>query len=361
MRQPANRALGAWLAIWAAMLLVLILIGGATRLTGSGLSITEWKPVSGVLPPLDAGAWESEFARYRAIPQYEQLNAGMSLGAFKRIYLWEYAHRFWARVVGLAYVVPFAVFLLKRMVPATLKPRLVLLLVLLIFQAVLGWFMVMSGLSARVSVSQYRLAAHLSAALVIYSATVWIAADLLRPTTRMLDPALARWRRRALAVVAMTSITAVAGAFVAGLRAGHAYNTFPLMGGRLVPASYGRLSPWWRNIFENIPAVQFNHRVIATLTLLLIIIVWVRARGRPLPGQARWALTAVFAMGMVQFGLGIATLVLAVPVVLGVLHQGGAVLLLTAALLLLRSVWHVAPVTSDLSITRLWPTRPPGA
>lgn len=361
MHKPANRALGTWLAIWAVMLLVLILIGGATRLTESGLSITEWKPVSGVLPPIGAAAWESEFARYRAIPQYEQLNAGMSLGAFKRIYLWEYAHRFWARVVGLAFVLPFAIFLLKGMVPPAMRSRLILLLVLLFFQAALGWFMVMSGLSDRVNVSQYRLAAHLAAALVIYSATVWIAAELLRPTLRRLDPSLARFRGRAIGVLAMTALTAVAGAFVAGLRAGHAYNTFPLMGGHLVPINYGRLSPWWRNMFENIPAVQFNHRVVATLTLLLIVVVWWRARERHLPGEARWALNAVLAMGMVQFGLGVATLLLAVPVGLGVLHQGGAVLLLTAALLMVRSVWHVTPLDPDRSIARFWPTRTPGA
>lgn len=358
MRSPSDRALGIWLAIWAAMLLILILIGGATRLTESGLSITEWKPVAGVLPPMGADAWESEFARYRAIPQYRQLNAGMSLDAFKRIYLWEYAHRLWARVVGLAFVLPFAVFLLKGMVPRAMRSRLILLLLLLIFQAALGWFMVMSGLSNRVSVSQYRLAAHLSAALVIYSATVWIAADLLWPALRSHDPALIRLRRRAVVLLAMTGITAVAGAFVAGLRAGHAYNTFPLMGGQLVPVNYGRLLPWWRNLFENIPAVQFNHRVVATLTVLAIMAVWGRSRRRHLPGQARWLLNALLAMGIVQFGLGVATLLLAVPVALGVLHQGGAVLLLTAALLLVRSVWDVTPLDPDRSITRFWPTSP---
>ncbi len=352
MRERSERMLGVWLALWAAMILILILIGGATRLTDSGLSITEWKPVSGVLPPMNAAAWESEFARYRAIPQYEQLNSGMSLDAFKRIYLWEYAHRLWARVVGLAFVIPFGIFLLKGMVPRSLRPRLVLLLVLLLFQAVLGWFMVKSGLSDRVSVSQYRLAAHLSAALVIYSATVWIAADLLRPAGRVVDPVLARVRRHAIALLAMTSLTAVAGAFVAGLRAGHAYNTFPLMGGRVVPLDYARLSPWWRNVFENIPAVQFNHRLVATLTLLLIVVVWHRSRLHQLPGQARWAMNAVLTMGLVQFALGIATLVLAVPVVLGVAHQGGAVLLITAAVLLLHSVWHATSAEGEPSASQ---------
>jgi len=328
-----DRRLGIWLTIWAAMLFLLILIGGATRLTESGLSITEWKPVTGVVPPLGNAEWQLAFQKYQAIPQFQALNARMTLPEFKRIFLWEYVHRLWARLVGVAFAVPLLWFLAKGMVPRAVRRRLWLLLILLAAQGALGWFMVASGLSVRTEVSQYRLAAHFAAALLIYGATVWTAAEFLRGRPPEHTPDLHRVRLRATAITALAVVTAIAGAFVAGLRAGHMFNTFPLMAGQVVPPGYSAMSPWWRNLFENPAAVQFNHRVLALLTFLAILLFWGSARGRRLPKPTQTAIGLLMGAAILQVGLGITTLLLAVPVGLGVAHQGGAVLLITCALL----------------------------
>jgi len=342
----ASRLVGRWLALWAGMVFLTVLIGGATRLTESGLSITEWKPVSGVMPPLSAADWQAEFAKYQQIPEYQQLNRGMSLGEFKRIFLWEYVHRLWARLVGLAFAVPLAVFLVRRMLTPALARRLWLVLVLTGLQAAMGWYMVKSGLSVRTDVSQYRLAAHLSLALVIYVLTVWTAADLLRRDVAA-GPAAERIRRGALAFTGLTFLTAVAGAFVAGLDAGRAYNTFPLMGGRLVPDGYLQLAPWWRNLFEHIPAVQFNHRLLGIATVVGALALWWLVRSASV-SRATARLAALGALvAILQMTLGIATLLLAVPVSLGVLHQAGAVALLTVAVLLVHSL-RPTPVAAAL-------------
>ena len=320
------------------MLFLLILIGGATRLTESGLSITEWKVVSGVVPPLTAEQWDAEFARYRQIPQYQAIHAGMTVEQFKGIFLWEYLHRLWARLVTVAFAIPLIWFAVKGMVPRPMRGRLWLLLLLLGLQGALGWFMVSSGLSVRTEVSQYRLAAHFAAALLIYGATVWTAADLL---ARPRNDGSAQWRttRRALTMLAaLTVVTAIAGAFVAGLRAGKMYNTFPLMGGRVVPAGYLSSASWWRNLFENPIAAQFNHRLLALLTLVSVLAGWIWSRGRPLPLPASRAIGLFAAAALLQVALGIATLLLVVPVALGVAHQGGAVLLVTTAILAVHSL-----------------------
>jgi cytochrome c oxidase assembly protein subunit 15 len=330
-----SQAVGRWLALWALMIALLIPIGGATRLTESGLSITEWQPVSGVIPPLSSSAWAAEFAKYRQIPQYQLLNRGMSLEQFKSIFLWEYVHRLWARLLGLALALPLLWFGVRGKLPRTLWPRLVGLLVLLGAQGALGWWMVESGLSVRTSVSQYRLAAHLVTALALYAFTVWTAADLIAPRIERtahdanLDTSVA-------ALALMVPFTAASGAFVAGLQAGKIYNTFPLMGNGLVPVEYGVLTPWWRNLFENPAAVQFNHRLIATTTFTLAVWVWYRARhtkNARLLHASRFVLVAA----LLQVTLGISTLLLAVPVALGVAHQAGAVVLFTAALLALHA------------------------
>ena len=350
------RAVARWLAAFAAMVFIMILVGGATRLTESGLSITEWKPVTGVLPPLDEAQWSAEFAKYRQIPQYRQLNAGMSLAAFKRIYLWEYGHRLAARLVGLAFVIPFVLFMLRGRIPPHMRGRVVSLLALLLLQAAMGWWMVTSGLTARTEVSQYRLAAHLLTAFVLLGLTVWTAAEvwegtllgpsLPRPWTGVAPslprprpgaaPSLPRARAWLLpSLAALVFLTSGAGALVAGLRAGRIYNTFPLMGDRLVAAGYGQLAPAWRNAFENPVAVQFNHRVLATLTFLAVVGAWFMLR-RSANAALRTRMHLVLAAALLQFALGIATLLLAVPVTLGVAHQGGAALLLVAVLL----AWH---------------------
>lgn len=333
-----NRRLGIWLATWAGMLFLLILIGGATRLTESGLSITEWNVVSGIVPPTSTAAWNAEFAKYRQIPQYQAIHSDMTLPQFKGIFLWEYLHRLWARLVTVAFALPLLWFLARGMVPRQVRSRLWLLLVLLGAQGALGWFMVSSGLSVRTSVSQYRLAAHFAAALLIYGATVWTAADFLARPRASAGPELRRVRHVSWCLTTLAILTAIAGAFVAGLRAGHAYNTFPLMAGRVVPPGYAALSPWPRNLFENVAAVQFNHRCLALLTLTAILVFWWWSRRMVLPPAAHPAIGRFAGVAVLQVALGIATLLLVVPVPLGVAHQTGAVLLVTGGVLLTHAV-----------------------
>jgi cytochrome c oxidase assembly protein subunit 15 len=331
-----SRAIGRWLAAWAAMVGILVLIGGATRLTESGLSITEWKPVTGVMPPLSESAWSAEFAKYQQIPQYRQLNQGMTLEQFKTIFLWEYVHRLWARLLGVVLAIPLLWFAAQRRLSRDLWPRLVGLLVLLGLQGALGWWMVASGLQDRTSVSQYRLAAHLVTALALYAFTVWTSAELLAPRDKTYVPPDVTTRRGIVALALLVPFTAASGAFVAGLRAGKIYNTFPMMGSGLVPSEYAQLTPFWRNLFENPAAVQFNHRLIATITFALSLFVWSRARGSANPRLAR-AATLVLSAALLQVSLGIVTLLNSVPVGLGVAHQAGAVLLFTATLLALQA------------------------
>lgn len=325
------RAVGKWLVAFAVMIFAIILVGGATRLTESGLSITEWKPVSGVIPPMGEAAWASEFAKYQQIPQYEHINATMTLSEFRVIYLWEYFHRLIARLVGLAFVIPLLWFRFKGMLPQKARAPVYLLLVLLMVQAAMGWWMVTSGLSVRTEVSQYRLALHLVSAMIILALTIWTAADLLEP--RQARARAPRWQLRSLdAFLAFVFVTAGSGALVAGMRAGRIYNTFPLMAGRLVPPGYGQLSPAWLNVFENPAAVQFNHRLLATTAFVIAVLLWAvlrNATNQRLAARMKLVLYAA----LLQLSLGIATLLLAVPVALGVAHQGGGVLLMTAVLL----------------------------
>jgi len=333
--EPQRRRIGRWLAVWAGMVLLTVVIGGVTRLTESGLSITEWRPVSGVMPPLSAEAWSEAFTEYQRIPEYQQLNRGMTLPEFKRIFLWEYIHRLWARLVGVVLAVPLFWLLARRRLTRPLARRLLLILALTGAQAVLGWLMVQSGLTERTDVSQYRLAAHLGLALVIYMLTVWTAADLLAPSRP--GDGHGRLGRAAAWLTALVFFTAIAGAFVAGLDAGRVYNTFPLMGDRLVPRGYTQLTPWWRNLFENAAAVQFNHRVLGLAVLAGVLGVWWRAR-RMIAARGRRMLHLLAALAALQVTLGVGTLLLVVPVWLAALHQTGAVLLLTASLLLLHAV-----------------------
>ncbi len=332
MPDPSLRPVGRWLAIWSAMLVLLVIIGGVTRLTESGLSITEWKPVTGVVPPLTHEAWEGEFQRYQQIPEY-QLHAGtMTLGAFQRIYFWEYLHRLWARLLGAAFAFPLIWFVVRRQVRGALARRLATLLVLLGAQGALGWYMVSSGLVDRTDVSQYRLAAHLGLALLLYAAAVWTSAELLvgPPEGKVPRGAV----RGATAFVGLAFLTIIAGAFVAGLDAGRAWNTFPLMGGTVVPMGYGQLEPAWRNIFENPAAVQFHHRVLGISTLVAALLLWrAFARNPEVPVRARRWAARTAGIALLQAALGIGTLLLAVPIPLAAVHQFGAVMLLTGALL----------------------------
>ena len=352
------RLVGRWLVAFAVMIFAIILVGGATRLTESGLSITEWKPVSGVVPPIGEAAWQAEFAKYQRIPQYQRLNPDMTLDGFRRIYLWEYGHRLIARLVGLFFVLPLAWFALRRRLPRRARRPVVLLLVLLLGQAAMGWWMVSSGLSVRTEVSQYRLALHLATALVLLALTVWTAADLLEGR-RGRPAGAAPGTERALALLlGLVFTTATSGALVAGLRAGKVYNTFPLMAGQVVPPGYGQLAPWWRNLFENHGAVQFNHRVLAIVTLLAVVTVWAayrRAADRRLVARLHLMLAVVIG----QLALGIATLLLAVPISLGVAHQGGAVVLMVVVLLALHAVAAPARAAHPAALTATSPLGAP--
>jgi cytochrome c oxidase assembly protein subunit 15 len=328
----APRAVAIWLLVVCAMIGVMVVLGGATRLTGSGLSIMEWAPLSGTLPPLTDADWQRLFALYRQTPQYALVNEGFGIDGFRHIFWLEWVHRLWGRLIGLAFVVPLVVFAWRRMIPLNLLPRLALLFVLGGLQGAVGWFMVASGFFPdATAVSPGRLVVHLLFALALYAAILWTALSLLRPAG---DGAPGpRWLARATLVLAVLTITA--GGFVAGLHAGLDYNTFPLMDGRLVPEGYAHLSPFLRNLTENIAAVQFDHRLLASATLLAaaatVMRGWRVAALRP-------ALTALALAVGVQYALGVATLLAVVPAALAVLHQGVAVLVLTAALVLVHGL-----------------------
>ena len=325
MPAASRRPVAVWLLLCCAMIFGMVVIGGITRLTESGLSITEWKPVMGVIPPLTQEQWQADFQRYQQIPQYRELNAGMTLDQYKDIYWWEFVHRLWGRLIGFAYLLPLIGFVATGRVRGKLAWQLAGIFVLGGLQGALGWYMVESGLADRVEVSPYRLTAHLAVALLIYAATLWTALDLLRPPSagaRRIDG-------RALALAAFVFLTMMAGGLVAGTRAGFTYNTFPLMDGSFVPAGYLDLHPWWLNPFANIPAVQFDHRLLGETTVVLALLYWWRARR----DAADWSFHLVAAMAVIQLSLGVATLLLVVPVPLAATHQAGAVILFTLSLI----------------------------
>ncbi len=327
----SERLIGLWLLICCVVLLALIMLGGATRLTGSGLSMVDWRPIMGTLPPLNDQAWLRVFEMYRASPEYQHINRGMSLAEFKFIFWFEYAHRVLARLLGLIFIVPLAMFWWRGQIPQRMRWPLLGLLALGMAQAYLGWYMVQSGLVDEPRVSQYRLAAHLGLALVIYAAMLWWALRLLWPQQAApAETAQRLWMFRLLLV--LTSVTILSGAFVAGLKAGLIYNTFPLMGDYWIPPGLWALQPVWINLFENPTTVQFNHRLLGLSTLALVLVItWLGLRHTTTLAQRR-ALYAVLALAGLQVILGITTLLLHVPVVIGTLHQGGAVLLLSAVL-----------------------------
>src|SRR5437588_3149021 len=265
---PQPGAVKGWLISVAALIAIMVLVGGATRLTESGLSIVEWKPVTGALPPLNAAQWAQAFEGYKAIPQYRELNAGMSLAEFQTIFWWEWSHRLLGRVIGAVYLLPFLFFLWRGVLGAELKRRLWLIFGLGALQGAVGWWMVASGLSQRVEVSQYRLATHLVLALLIFAAIVW---TLRRLSERTPSVASSRLKVTSVVLVALTFVQLYLGALVAGLRAGRIYNTWPDIDGALVP-SVARLffeAPWWRNLFDNALTVQFEHRMVAYALLVL--------------------------------------------------------------------------------------------
>jgi cytochrome c oxidase assembly protein subunit 15 len=320
-----------WLLMVAALVFATVIVGGATRLTESGLSIVEWKPVTGAMPPLSQGQWQVEFDKYKTIPQWRELNRAMTLDEFKVIYLWEWGHRLLGRLVGAVFLVPFLFFLWRGWIAPSLRPRLWFILALGALQGAVGWWMVSSGLTERVSVSQYRLAFHLTLACAIYAAVIWTAQrlDSVEIETR------SRAQRSAFALVLLVLVQIYLGALVAGLDAGMTYNTWPLIDGAFIPAAE-RLwfeNPWWRNLFENALTVQFNHRMAAYLMLAVALWHVLDVARRPDRRDALTGALAVLGVFLSQAVLGVLTLLAHVPILLALLHQGMAVLVLTVAVL----------------------------
>jgi cytochrome c oxidase assembly protein subunit 15 len=307
-----------------ALVALMVIVGGATRLTDSGLSIVEWRPVTGAIPPLSEADWLAEFAKYKTIPEYQQVNWGMTLGAFKRIYWWEWSHRFLGRFIGFAFLVPLIAFAATKRIDRALGVKLAGLFVLGGMQGALGWWMVSSGLTERIDVSQYRLAAHLSLAVALYAAMLWIALDLV---------SVRRERPLALAPFAFmlaggVYLQMILGAFVAGLRAGRTFNTWPLMDGKFFPDGYFSGAPGLNDLFETAAAAQFNHRMGAYLLAAAAIWFLVAARKTQLKRRAHVVIAAVF----MQIALGVWTVLAATPVALGLAHQAGALIVLSSAL-----------------------------
>jgi cytochrome c oxidase assembly protein subunit 15 len=338
------RAVALWLFGLCGMILVMVSLGGATRLTGSGLSIMEWAPIMGSLPPLSDREWQRLYTLYQQIPQYTLVNQGFGIEGFKQIFWLEWAHRLWGRLMGFAFLLPMLWFAARSALPRGLLKRLVLLLALGGLQGGVGWFMVASGFEAdSTAVSPYRLVVHLTLALSLYVLLLWTALGVWqigRVRTVSVSPG---WLRPVSAgMVGMVAVTIVAGGFVAGLKAGLTYNTFPLMDGRLIPEGYAALQPFLRNLTENVAAVQFDHRLLATITAAFIAATSVLALRARLAAGVRRAVAATLALVGLQYVLGVATLLYVVPVGLGTAHQALAVLLLTAVLVVRHTQHRVS-------------------
>ncbi|WP_292985212.1 COX15/CtaA family protein [Nitrosomonas sp.] len=329
-----QKPIAIWLFICCALVFAMIVVGGVTRLTDSGLSIVEWQPIVGTMPPITQQDWDVLLEKYRATPQYQQVNKGMSVDEFKSIFWWEYFHRVLGRLIGLVFFVPFVYFLVKKQIDRPLGIKLAGIFVLGGLQGFMGWYMVMSGLVNDPHVSQYRLTAHLGLAFVIFAAMFWVALGLLSPKSAPAKPdeKLQNLRRFSFSLSSLIFIMVLSGGFVAGIRAGLAYNTFPLMNGHIIPPDLFVLEPWYRNFFDNITLVQFDHRLIAWILAFSVPFFWFKSRQVQLPGTTRLACNVFLLMLGVQISLGIATLLNAVPISLGASHQGGAVLLFAASL-----------------------------
>jgi cytochrome c oxidase assembly protein subunit 15 len=343
--RQSRRIVAIWLFTIAAMIMVMIVLGGATRLTGSGLSIMEWAPIMGALPPTSDTEWHRLFALYQQIPQYTLLNQGFGLDGFKQIFWLEWTHRLWGRLIGFAFLLPMLWLCATARIERRLLPRLAGLFVLGGLQGAVGWFMVASGfLPDSTAVSPYRLVIHLALALTLYAAIVWTALSTLHPLRQR--SGVSGWvLGLALVCLTMVGLTIVAGGFTAGLHAGLTYNTFPLMDGRLVPQGYAALQPWVRNLTQNVAAVQFDHRVLATLTLVLVSGMAAIGWRAGLPHRLVLCLAIAVAA---QYLLGVATLLLVVPVPVATMHQCGSVLLLTVMLVIVHGLYHAPRRRLDL-------------
>lgn len=333
-----NRTVARWLLICCGLVFAMVVLGGFTRLTGSGLSMVDWRPLMGWLPPLSDAEWQRVFEMYQESPEFQKVNSDFDVDDFKGIFWLEFLHRLLGRTIGIVFFVPFVYFLVKGYIQKSEWPKYFLMFVLGGMQGVLGWYMVKSGLVDVPHVSQYRLTAHLVAAFIIYAYMFWVALSLLYPTT---GTDRHPWYRRTVWVTALASITIVSGGFVAGLKAGKIYNTFPMMGDHWIPPGTMALEPWWRNFFDNMTTVQLDHRVLAITTLVVVVVYWFKARNADLPARTRPAVNALLHTAILQVALGITTLLMAVPVFLGAAHQAVAMLLFTVALFVLHSLRRV--------------------
>jgi cytochrome c oxidase assembly protein subunit 15 len=335
-----NKGVGIWLFVIAALIGLMVVVGGLTRLTGSGLSITEWQPITGAWPPTSEADWQSEFAKYKGTPQYELINQGMGLAGFKAIYWWEWSHRLLGRILGFVFALPFVFFLWRRRIDRTLVPGLVGIFLLGGAQGALGWWMVQSGLEpSRVAVSQYRLAAHLGLAIILFGFTLWNALSAFGATRTANAQVARRYRGWAMGLCALIFVQMLLGAFMSGIDAGHAFNTWPDYAGAWIPPGLYDLSPWWINHFENQALVHFQHRTVAYAVLLLVLYLYMAV---PNAGADRPAFVALFTMmglTLTQFVLGIVTVVTGVPLAVAALHQICALMLFGA------SVWLVFALT----------------
>lgn len=314
----------------------MVVLGGFTRLTGSGLSMVDWRPLMGVLPPLGDAEWQRVFELYQQSPEYQKVNSHMDVSAFKGIFWLEYLHRLMGRAIGIVFLLPFLYFVAKGYIRKSDWPKYLLMFVLGGSQGLLGWYMVKSGLVDVPHVSQYRLTAHLVAAFLIYAYMFWVAMSLLFPASTHSQKH--GWYGKTLGLTVLIGVTIVSGGFVAGLKAGKIFNTFPMMGDYWFPPGLLALEPVWRNAFDNAATAQFNHRFLAITTFVTTAIYWLRVRRAELPGRARPAVNALLHTAVLQVALGILTLLLAVPVVLGAAHQAVAMLLFTVALYLTHAL-----------------------
>jgi cytochrome c oxidase assembly protein subunit 15 len=336
-RRRADRAVAAWLLACCALVFAMVVVGGITRLTHSGLSIVEWKPLVGAIPPLNEAQWAETFAKYQRTPEYRLVNHAMGVDEFKGIFWWEYFHRLLGRLIGVVFLLPLLWFALRRRIDRPLALKLAGIFALGGLQGAMGWYMVASGLVDDPRVSHFRLTAHLGLAFLIFAAMFRVAMDLLFPRAERVPDAGARSagavpRRLGWLVTALAAYMVLTGGLVAGIRAGYAYNTFPLMNGHWVPPEILMLEPWWRNVFYNMATVQFDHRIGAWALAFAVPLLWWRTRRGAVSPRAARSASLLLAILAAQVSLGIATLLTGVAVPLAAAHQGVAVLVFAAAL-----------------------------
>jgi len=333
----SKKAVVTWLLLVSVTIFAIVVVGGVTRLTHSGLSMVDWQPIMGVIPPLDQEEWQETFEAYKQYPEYKKINRRMNLQQFKSIFYWEYGHRLLGRTIGLIFFLPFVIFWWQQKFTFSLKRKLIIVLLLGGFQGLMGWYMVMSGLVDMPRVSHYRLAAHLSIALLLLGYIFWIVLDLLSDDQDE-GPRVARVLQLvSIAVLVLISVQIVYGAFTAGLRAGFGYNTFPLMNEKWIAEAVGSMSPLWLNLFESNATVQFIHRYLGILVTLLIIGFWFWGMKAGLNKSRKMGLHLLAGITVIQFLLGVFTLILVVPISLASLHQAVACLLLLASIYVVHS------------------------